>query len=112
MKYSEEFIQRRWADILNNVDKYFNKPIVNNDDDMIIREFIVSQKEVWAFDMLRRLICNYDLKELMFTDCYQVFFRPCSRLTGAYKSDEGVIYSIHTKPYLNNNTRVVIKIEK
>lgn len=107
MRHSDEFIQKRWDYIISKVDKYFHEPIVNSDDKHTIREFIISSKKSWAFDMISNLIFNYDIKDGLHVEDYQLSFSRGSRLTGVCHLGNRE-YRVHTQSYLNGNTRVVI----
>lgn len=106
MNYSDEFIQKRWEDILGKVDKYFHTPVVNSDPEWTIREFIISPKKEWAFDMLGRLIFNY--KNGLHTESFQLIFGKGRGMVGEYQGNR-IEYVISTQAYLNGNTRVVIQ---
>lgn len=109
MVHSVEFIQNRWDYIISKVDKYFHSPIVNDDDEHTIREFIISPKKSWALDMISNLIFNYDVNNGLHVEDYQLNFARGRRITGICHLGDRE-YRVHTQSYLNGNTRVVIRI--
>lgn len=111
MNYNDEFIQKRWEWVLEKVDKYFHTPVENTDPEYTIREFIISPKKEWAFDILRKLIFNY--KNGLHTESFQLNFAKGRRMVGEFHPEGNrVEYVISTREYLNGNTRVIIQIKR
>lgn len=105
--YDENFVIEKWEKMISQIDKYFHRPIVLNEDGEIIREFVISEKKTWAFDILNRVICNIQIEE--YVDDYFPYCRQGVSRCYAYRTNN-IEYSIFLKKYLNNNTLVVIKI--
>lgn len=105
--YEENFVIEKWEKMISQIYKYFHCPIVLNEDGEIIREFVISEKKTWAFDILNRVICNIQSEE--YVGDYFPYCRRGESRCYAYGTNN-IEYRLFLKRYLNNNTLVVIKI--
>lgn len=102
--------------LLSNIEKYhLAKPNVYHEDDGIVGEcvnysFIASERRKWIYDMMRQVVYNmnggYTWKEP-----FSINYRQGLRNVSCYQDENGVLYTVSTKPYLNNNQLFVIQIE-
>lgn len=97
-----------WQKLIGNIDKYFHTPIVNTEEGT--REFIISERKAWAFEMLNRVYGNMSQGE------WCDYYHPCfykGRIERCEFVDEenGRTYMMASQKYLNGNTKITLKIQ-
>lgn len=100
-------MRESWKTMISKIEKYFPKSRINPDS----WEILVSEKKVWAFDILNRIWCNASIG-LEWSDPFQPHFA-IGRNYGCVFIDleERKQYTITAKVYLHNVAKIHFYIE-
>lgn len=110
-KYSPEEMEASWVKMIEQIDKYFHKPIVRSDEDDLMREIIVPKTKPWAFDILNRVKCNYNENEFKYTWMYYPRISSGVNSIASLKIEDK-LYTLISGKYLNGNTHILIIVKK
>ena len=113
MNMSDNDLRKNWDEVIRKIDKYCHPTINTGLDNMVIREFIVNnEKREWVFGIISKLVGNV-IDGCTWVPYYTKNFYPgANAKVEARTASDDTIYKCVTRKYLNNNTHIIISIEK
>lgn len=104
----DSVMRQSWTNMIAKIEKYFPASRVNPDS----WEILISERKAWAFDIINKIWCNASMA-LEWSEPFHPGFG-AGRNRGYVFIDlkERKQYTITSKQYLNNVTKVHFYIEK